>query len=101
MFQCFLDYMAEVTTFGAIAVPVRSFVMMALYGAVKPVLGFFDLVPDAGQVGYLKRSAILLNEIGQGYAVKCQFSVMKVETFLWEIICLLDKVKITVLHSSG
>ena len=75
--------------------------MLAFHGAVKPILCFLDLVADLREVGNFKWCPVFINEVFQRNAMKTQITVMQIKAILWEIICLLNKVKITVLHSSG
>lgn len=93
--------MAEVAAFGAIAVAVFSLVVLRLHGAVKPVFRFFDLVTDFGQISQLKGGAVFIDQVFQRYSVKTQISIVQVKSILWEVICLLNEVKVTVLHSPG
>ena len=93
--------MAEVATFGAIAVAVFSLVVLRFHGTVKPVFRFFDLVTDFGQISQLKRRAVFIDQVFKRNAVKTQISIVQVKSILWEVICLLNEVKITVLHSPG
>jgi hypothetical protein len=93
--------MAEVAAFSTIAVPVFSLVAMAFHRSVKPVFGLLDLIADFRQIGYFERSAVLIDEVLERNAMKAQITIEEIKTFLGEIICLLNKVKITILHSSG
>jgi hypothetical protein len=55
--------MAEVTTLGAIAVPVLTLVMLIFHRPVKPVFSFLDLITNLWEIRQFKRRAVLVDKI--------------------------------------
>lgn len=99
IFEGFLNDVSKMAAFGAIAVIIFSLVMLAFHRTVKPILRLLDLITDFGEISDLERCAVFINKVFQGDAVKTQVAIMQIEAFLWKIICLLNEVKVTVLHS--
>jgi hypothetical protein len=90
--------MGKMVALRTIAIVVFSAVAVFFNGPVKQVAGFFDLIPNLGQVDETEGGAVFLNQVFEGDPVKGQVMVIEVEAFLGEIIGLIDKIKIGVFH---
>ena len=90
--------MVKVTAFGAIAIIVITLVVSSFHGPPEQVPGLLNLVPDAREVHQPERGAVFIDEVLQRNAVESKITILQVESFLWKIIRLFDKIKVSILH---
>jgi len=54
--------------------------VLRFHRAVKPVLCFFDLVPDFGQIGELEWGSVFIDQVFEGNAMKTQISIVQIKS---------------------
>jgi len=96
-----IEDIAEVIALGAIAIVIVARIVERFDGPVEEVLGFLDLCTDTRQIGQLQRCTIFLDQVLDREVVESEISVVDIKSFLWEIKCLIDQVKVLVLHEAG
>jgi hypothetical protein len=90
MIEGFIDNMAKVTTFGAVAIVIFALIIIGFYGLVKEVFCFLDLVSYPWQISQPKRSAVFVDEVFEGKIVKSQVVISEIKTILWKKVRLVD-----------
>ena len=85
-------------TLGAIAVRIRTFVVVLCDGNVENPFRFLNLQADLGQVGNLERRSVLLDDIHEVDAVEVEVMVNNFKSFLGEVKSLFYEVAVCVLH---
>ena len=98
MIQRFFYDKGEMRALGTITVEILPFVMMALDGVGKHLLGFLYLHPDLGQIGQLHRRAVLVDQRFQVQAVELKVSIFDLKSFLRKIEGLRHQVGVRVVH---
>lgn len=93
-----VEHIAEVAAFGAIAVVVLAAVTQRSHSPGEEVAGLFHLRTNLGQIGKLKGSTVLFDEVDQRNAVEREVTVFEVKTILGKVEGLIDQVGILIGH---
>ena len=96
--QGLLKYEGEVRALGAVAVVVVSLVVDLGHGHVEHPLGPLYLGGYFGQIRYLQRCAVLLDDVHHRDVVKIESPVFYAEFVLRKLEGLLDQIDVLVLH---
>ena len=96
--ESFVQHETVMRTLGAVAIVIRSPVVVLSHGFGKYVLCALYVLGYARQVRQFERRAVLFDKPHQVYAVKSEVVTVEAEFFLREIKRLVDKVYVTCLH---
>ena len=97
--QGFLKHEGEVRTLGTVAVMVVALIVHLGHGHVEHPLGPLYLGGYFGQIRYLQRRTVLLDDVHHRDVVKIEGPVFYAEFVLRKLEGLLDQIDVLVLHT--
>jgi hypothetical protein len=96
IFQCLIQYKAEMRRFGAVAVGILPLVVMRLHRILEVGLRVLDIFRNFGQIGQLQGSTIGFYDLHQVYPVEVKLVVFHRKLFGWKIKGLLDQINVSI-----
>jgi hypothetical protein len=90
--------MVKMVALGAITEIIGSGVTVVPDGPVEQIARLLNLIPNLGKIDQIKWRAVFFNQVFYRYPMKSQVPITQIKSLLGEIVALLYKIKIGVLH---